>query len=116
MLKPGGWICAWTPNRYGPVAIGARVIPERFHAKSLARLLPDRDERDTFPTVYRLNTMLALRRHFPPARFRHCSYAVTGEPRYHGNRLTLAAAWEFYRRLAPRRFASHLHVFLQKLR
>jgi SAM-dependent methyltransferase len=114
VLKVGGWICAWTPNKFGPVAVGARLVPERLQAGFVAFLLPERKEQDTFPTIYRLNTLSALRRYFPPERFHHCSYAFTGEPRYHGNRRALAAAWEIYRRLAPRRFASHLHVFLQK--
>ena len=31
VLKPGGWLCAVTPNKWGYFSVGARVIPERLH-------------------------------------------------------------------------------------
>ena len=36
VLAPGGWLCAWTPNRWGYVGIGARLVPKRLHARVLA--------------------------------------------------------------------------------
>ena len=27
VLKPGGWLCAWTPSKWSYFAIAARIIP-----------------------------------------------------------------------------------------
>ena len=84
VLKPGGWICARTPNRHGYIASGARLVPNRVHAKALERLQPQRQERDVFPTRYLLNTPAQLRRHFPAHRFEVVTYTHNSEPAYFG--------------------------------
>ena len=33
VLKPGGWFCAWTSNKWGYVGMGARLVPNSLHAK-----------------------------------------------------------------------------------
>lgn len=114
VLHPGGWICARTPNRWGAIAVPARMVPNRLHDAVLARLQPAKDARDTFPTHYRLNTTAALRRYFPPSRFSHCGYTHESEPAYAGRS---ALAWTAFRCLAavtpaPAR-SMHL-VFLRK--
>jgi SAM-dependent methyltransferase len=116
ILRPGGWICAWTPNRWGYVSIGARLVPNRFHTRVLRRIHPtsERRECDVFPTFYRLNTLGALRRHFPTTRFEHFSYLFNGEPTYHANSFLLALAMDIAARLMPEYFAKSLHVFIRK--
>lgn len=116
VLKPGGWLCAWTPNRWGAVALAVRILPNALQSRALGFLLPQRRSEDVFPKWYRLNTPAAIRASFPPEHFRNCSYTFTGPPAYHGNRILLARAWEAYRCFAPSRFAAMLHIFLQKLR
>ncbi len=39
-LRPGGWFCAWTPNKWGYVGIGARCIPNSLHAVLLPENTP----------------------------------------------------------------------------
>ena len=51
VLRPGGWICARTPSRWGSIAV------------------PDRLRRGGPP--YRLNTRAALARYFPPEQYLH---------------------------------------------
>lgn len=94
VLRPGGWLCARTPNRHGYIAIGARVVPRRLHEAVLARVQPERQMRDVFPASYQLNTRAALRRHFPAARWQHHVYPWTAEPAYVGNH---PAAWTLAR-------------------
>lgn len=79
VLKPGGWICARTPNRWGYIAIGARLVPNRWHAHALRTLQPQKATEDTFPTRYRLNTRSALERHFPAPRFEVSAYTMDAE-------------------------------------
>lgn len=114
IVRPGGWICARTPNRWGAIAVPARAVPNQLHVAVLARVQPDKQTRDTFPTFYRLNTPTALRRAFPPARFRHCSYTHESEPAYAGSS---PWAWTLFHRLAaltPAPVRSMHMVFLQK--
>lgn len=89
VLKPGGWICARTPSSGSMIAIGARMVPNRLHAKAIKRLQPGgREAEDVFPTRYRLNSHRALRKYFPPSRWSHHSYGWNSEPTYHlGSRL-----------------------------
>jgi SAM-dependent methyltransferase len=48
VLREGGCLCMRTPNRWGYVAVVARLIPERFHKKVLKRAQPLRLEDDIF--------------------------------------------------------------------
>lgn len=114
VLKPGGWLCAWTPNRWGIVAIGGRLVPNHLHAVVLKQLLPNRKAHDIFPTVYRMNTLGALASLFPAPAFRHFSYTFSGPPTYHGNRIWLAWLLRAYNALTPSVARESLHVFIQK--
>ena len=114
VLRPGGWICARTPNRWGAIAVPARLVPNRWHDAVLARVQPDKQSRDTFPTRYLLNRPSALRRWFPPDRFDDCSYMHETEPAYAGRS---PAAWTLFRGLAaitPAPLRSVYLVFLRK--
>ena len=55
VLRPGGYFCARTPNMFGYVALAARLIPNRLHARVVSQVQEGREERDVFPTVYRCN-------------------------------------------------------------
>jgi SAM-dependent methyltransferase len=114
ILRPGGWICARTPNRWGYIAIGARPIPNRLHVAVLRRLQPTRTSKDTFPTRYHMNTIGRLGELFPASMYKDCSYLMNNEPAYFGSSV---AAWRFARatlRFVPNRFSAVLYVFLKK--
>lgn len=114
VLKRGGWICARTPNKWGIIGIPTRLVPNRFHNAVLRRAQPAKQERDTFPTAYRLNSFGDLRRHFPPERFRDASYTMNSEPAYFGSSTLL---WRLVRgsyRVTPDRLGSMLFIFMQK--
>ena len=67
VLKPGGSFFFLTPNKWHYVCIAARCTSGRFHEFYNRRR--GREETDTFPTVYRLNTRSALRRYLKKAGF-----------------------------------------------
>ena len=115
VLKPGGWLCAWTPSRWGIIGLGANLVPNRWHTAVLRHLEPSRHEQDIFPTFYKMNTRTALRRLFPEPAFRHASYSFSGPPTYHGNRVWLARLWQLYEALMPPPARKMLHIFIQKL-
>jgi hypothetical protein len=55
-----------------------------------------------------------LRRHFPAARFRHCSYGHFGEPRYFGKSLLLWRLVMLGARMTPEFMAPTWLIFMQK--
>lgn len=66
VLRPGGAFVARTVSRYSPLSLVARVVPNERHPAVLRRLQPNRQERDVFPTAYRMNTVRDLRRLLDP--------------------------------------------------
>jgi SAM-dependent methyltransferase len=115
VLKPGGWFCAWTPNKWGYVGIGARLVPNSLHAKVLKRAQPaGRGDKDVFPTVYRMNTLGAIGRWFPVSRFENFSFGYNAQPSYNFGSALVARMWLAYMALTPRWLAQSLFVFLQK--
>jgi len=115
ILKPGGWFCARTPNRWGYVGITVRLIPNAYHKPLLRHVQPQRSAEDVFPTTYRLNSMRDLRRYFPDTRWRHCSYRSNPSPKYFGQSAFMFHAIALYQALMPDAFKTDLHVFLRKL-
>jgi hypothetical protein len=86
VVKAGGWVCARTPNRWGYIALAARVIPNRWHITALRALQPHKLPEDTFPTAYRVNTPAAFERHFGPW-FDVVVYPWDAEPSYGSDRV-----------------------------
>ena len=116
VLKPGGWFCARTPNRFGYVALAASLVPNSLHNTVLKRVWPERQVEDVFPTVYALNTLGAVARHFDAGRWENFSYTLNSTPKYHANRRLLFNLVGAYQSLAPAFLRTDLHVFLRKKR
>jgi SAM-dependent methyltransferase len=114
VLRPGGWFCARTPNRWSYVGIAANLIPNRLHTAIMGRLWPERSEQDVFPTVYRMNTPGALRRWFPDGGWHNASYSANPTPKYHGNNAALFGLVGLYQTLMPSPLRTDMMVFMQK--
>jgi len=81
VLKPGGVFLALTPNRWHYVAAVSALTPHRFHEWVSRRR--GRDDADTFPTYYRLNSRRALLERFGDAGFATASVrAIEVQPNY----------------------------------
>lgn len=115
LLKPGGWICARTPNRWNYVAVVARLVPERFHESVLRRVQPERKREDVFPAYYRMNDRRTLSRLFPEPRWRDCSYCISAEPAYLPRRVWLWRAALLLDALLPAGLQSNIFAFFQKV-
>lgn len=113
VLKPGGWLAARTPNKWGVIGIGARAVPNRLHARVLEYLQPGRKAEDVFPVEYHMNTRRQLGRLFP-APHHLTVYSHDSEPRYAGSSVTAWRAAAAAARLTPPPFASTLMIFVQK--
>ena len=112
VLKPGGWICARTVNKWGYVAMVSRLVPNALHARLLGRIQPQRSEADVFPTVYRLNTPAAARRHFRGHEV--IWYHDNGDPSYHFGNGLLYRLLLLGHRLLPARLATSICFFVRK--
>lgn len=114
VLRPGGWFCARTPNKWGYIALGARLVPASLEGRVLGRLQPNRQERDVFPKRYRLNTLRDIARAFPPAHWNNASFAMNATPAYHGGSTLLFRLIDAFQALTPAAMNTVLLAFLQK--
>jgi SAM-dependent methyltransferase len=114
LLKPGGWICARTPNRFGYIAVANRLIPDQMSKVVLRILQPWRRSEHVFPAFYRLNTPGTLRKFFPPSRFEHFVYAWDADPLYHANSRILYLAFLALNYLTPPPLKPFLMIFIRK--
>lgn len=115
ILKPGGWLCARTPNRNGYIAIMNRLISDSLKDSVLRSAQPARKEEDVFPAHYRLNTFAALLDNFPGDRYHHCSYSWDAAPSYHFNRRFLFSSLNAVQSISPPALRTTLMIFIQKL-
>lgn len=100
VMRPGAILFARTPNRYGYVKLFSAMVPNRLHHAVLKRVSPQRKERDTFPTHYRLNSERDIRRHFPG-----CEVATirgSWEPAYFFGKTWLYRMLLWVHKLVPR--------------
>ncbi len=113
ITKPGGWICATTPNSLGYIAIAARMVPNKLHVKALTRIQPDRKPEDVFPTFYSMNTRTALKRWFGEKAEVHAYYA-SSEPHYHFNSPFIYSTFKFLHKVMPDRLQNTLFAYIHK--
>lgn len=114
LLKPGGWFCARTPNRWGMTGIATTLIPNRLHAPIVKKLQGTRGEDDVFPTTYKMNTRRRIRRYFPRSSWDDYSYSFSSEPPYVQWSKTLLRLTSLALKFAPNFFSTNIHIFLQK--
>jgi SAM-dependent methyltransferase len=83
LLKPGGRVVFYTPYKWAPMSVIARVVPFRFH-NPLKQLIWRSESRDTFPTAYKLNTRRDLQRHAGPWGLHEIYFALLDDCRVTG--------------------------------
>lgn len=113
VLKPGGWICAVTPNGVGYVALAARAVPNRLHVGALKLIQPGRKAEDIFPTRYKLNSISALRRYFGQSADVYC-FRSSSEPAYNFGSYFLFAAFKLLHKFLPDVLQTGLYIFIRK--
>lgn len=61
VLRPGGKVVILTPNKYDYVSIIAAITPYRLHRFLVSRIFRVPED-DVYPTLYRANTIAAVRK------------------------------------------------------
>jgi SAM-dependent methyltransferase len=113
VVKPGGLIAAVTPNKFGYIAIGATLVPNRAHIKALRRIQPERKAEDVFPTRYRMNTAGTLRKLFGSGADVSIAY-WSPEPAYHLGRPGVYSCIRWMNKHLPAALQPTLHVYIRK--
>jgi SAM-dependent methyltransferase len=111
VLRPGGVLCIRTTNAWSYVALAAKIVPNRYHAQVTARVQESRKSEDVFPTVYRCNSVWALRRALAVHGFEGVAYGCEAEPSYLEFSRVAYALGVLHQRFAPRLFSPVLHAF-----
>ncbi len=81
VLKPGGTVIFLTPNTWNYNVWIIRLIPNIFH-DFFTRRLYDRQEHDTFPTRYRINSPRRIERLLTGIGFTRDRMILNGDPTY----------------------------------
>ena len=66
LLKPGGQVVIYTVYKFAPVSVISTLTPMWVH-HAVKSVMWEADEKDTFPTEYKMNTRATLRRQFAAA-------------------------------------------------
>jgi SAM-dependent methyltransferase len=116
VLKAGGYLCIRTPNANSYVALAARLISNKYHARVLSKVQERRKPEDVFPTLYRCNTRARLERALAGAGFGDCvTHTHEAEPSY----LSFSKAFYWlgvmHQRFAPSYVKPALFAFARKV-
>ncbi|MEY2480212.1 MAG: hypothetical protein QOI04_1139 [Verrucomicrobiota bacterium] len=114
ILKPGGFFCARTPNKWGYVTIISRLLPTVRHAKVISKVQRNRKEKDVFATVYRCNTASSLRNSLSALGMEYVVIPIESEPNYLTFNRTLYRCGVLLHRVLPDFLKSTLLVFARK--
>jgi 2-polyprenyl-3-methyl-5-hydroxy-6-metoxy-1,4-benzoquinol methylase len=95
LVRPGGKVVLFTVNWWSPITLCSWAVPFHLH-HTVKRVLWKTEERDTFPTAYRMNTRGRLAQLFRAGDFREVGFAYLDDCRTFGrfgllNFLELAA-------------------------
>lgn len=82
-LNPGGRLVIYTVNRFSPVPLVTGVVPFKLH-HPIKRLLWRTEKRDTFPTLFRMNTRSRLRQLAADAGLKEEAFAYLDDCRTFG--------------------------------
>ena len=114
VLRPGGWICARTPNRWHYQYLAARVIPEALHGRVLGWVQPERREIDVFPKHYLANDVSVVRKLFPSRSFLNCTYTFQPPPAYLPQIRAIWSLGLLLDAMMPPMLRANLYIFAQK--
>ena len=116
VLRPKGIFVFHTPNKYYPMSVLAGILPDRVKSRLVA-LVSRRQEKDVYPTFFRINTNSAISSYSATAGFRVKYSELLESLTFNAHRAIflcyLALAW-LLRRKSLRKFKADYLVMLCK--
>ena len=73
LLRPGGIAIVFTVNLNSPITLVSRLVPQRLH-HPVKKLFWGGEEKDTFPTQYKMNTRRTLKQLFEKHNFQERAF------------------------------------------
>lgn len=61
LIRVGGYVVIYTPNKWSPMSLAAAATPFQIH-HPIKKILWNTEQKDTFPTEFKLNTRKDLRK------------------------------------------------------
>lgn len=113
VLRPGGKVAFITPNTYNPVVWINRLIPDFLHDR-LTRHLYGRQEGDTYPIQYKMNSVKAIRATLGRIGFQEVDLILNEDPSYLSFNTISFKISCWLEKLLPRRMKVHLIGIFQK--
>jgi SAM-dependent methyltransferase len=114
VLVSGGCLCLRTPNAWSYIALLSRIIPNRAHAPLLARVKKGLEEKDVFPTLYRCNSLPAIRKMLSRFDFKGTVSGYEAEPSYLAFSKIAYTLGVMHQRLAPGFLRPAIFAFAKK--
>ena len=115
VLTTGGYLCIRTPNLFSYIGAISKFVPSKHHHHVLATAQPHRKAEDIFPTVYKCNTISALRRQMVAHGFSAVVYGYEAEPSYLNFSKVAYAMGVLHQKFAPALFKPTILAFGQLL-
>lgn len=113
VLCTGGILCVRTPNAFGYPKLFTSLVPNRFHSKAVKRVQPGgRQERDVFPTAFKMNSVKEIRNLFPKSDIYW--YYDSAEPSYYFGNQVIYRAFMFLHKVLPDFMGTSLCLFIRK--
>jgi SAM-dependent methyltransferase len=116
VLKLDGYLCIRTPNLMNYIALVSKLVPNRSHAQVLSKVKESTRSVDVFPTLYRCNTIPAIRRALNEHGFGHAVYGIAPEPSYLSFSKLAYRLGVLYHRYSPGFFRPVLLAFAQLIK
>jgi len=113
ILKVGGYLCIRTPNIHSYVIFSSKLIPDRYHARVLSKVQENRAKQDVFPTFYRCNSILKIRKILHRHNFDCAVFGYEAEPFYLSFSRVAYYIGVLHQRFAPRFFKPAIFAFAQ---
>jgi SAM-dependent methyltransferase len=80
LTKPGGLVVIYTVHKWSPVSLISAMTPMAVHHRA-KKYLWEAEEKDTFPTAYRMNTRATLHRLFRAGGFTEENFRYLADTR-----------------------------------
>jgi SAM-dependent methyltransferase len=113
VIRPGGYLCIRTPNAWSYVALFSKLIPNKYHSSVLKKVQDKRSEEDVFPTFYRCNSILKLKRALNANGFDAVVYGYEAEPSYLSISGMAYRLGVIHQKVSPKCVRPVLHAFAQ---
>ncbi|MFH1645520.1 MAG: methyltransferase domain-containing protein [Candidatus Omnitrophota bacterium] len=113
VIRDGGYFCIRTPNLLNYIALFSKLIPKKFHSKTMKIIKDTRKELDLFPTHYRCNTVAKIKSMMKKYGFKGVVYGYEAEPSYLSFSKFAYGIGVLHQRLAPKIFKPSIFAFGQ---